>query len=881
MIASPIDPGRAIYIAGVSSNTAASRVGARIAGELQRFGATVRIIQLAPNPADPTETAFLRRPPAGAEPGSFGSPAGLHAVGLKAQIAAGRDRDDYVLLIGGDAERDAEGYLAAASADATLLVVEAGVTTRQALRAVAHEVGLAPTTLLGAVIVTPERGPAPSTAGFTGSTGPGVDSRHDAQREGGSTPINAAARAFIGPPCDRSDPTRRAAAARGLRSVGRCGPQARAAAATRLAARRAAVPVPAVVGAGGRQFAFMIFTVPMLVHLSRAGRSAAPGVRGLGAVPVLVRALPGHAAVHGAELHVGDTQRAGDQHRHQFAQLICATITMIYIGNLPVAEVSQRRIQKWLSILFVVTVAGGLLGLASPYFQFTAPLEHLLPHTIRSNYYAISLIHPNAAQVQNVLGYQSPRPAAPWSYTNYWANNLSILLVWFCLYMWYPANFRRRTTLVAVMGLAIVTIVYSLNRGLWFGLVASLVFLIAAVARSGDFRSALATIALIPILVVTFLATPLHTIVSSRASHGTSNDIRAFLDADAFKGALASPIMGWGGTRKATGSAQSIAVGPSAACPKCGSAPIGSTGQIWEVMFDEGFVGVILYVGFFLMIWWQLRRDRSAIGAAARLVVWLALLYTVFYNNLPVALTLVMISIVMSWRNLIPPARAPNRLRSREIVDSAERLEDARATVSFLFPGARLVRAGRGWRAEPGRAFTVAPSIHHARLLLPRAPGDAAATALRVRRPAQHRGRWGYRGYAGLMSLTGGRGLGPTFVVEAPDEVRRPGIDDHLGEVLAEPVAVAMHPRRPGPIANRCCRRWSVAAEVRPFRQGRDQSADPTAGDPRGGGVATSRGPAARIDLGADRDRQHRLQRPHRARHGAVAGLAMGRRPTR
>jgi len=156
--------------------------------------------------------------------------------------------------------------------------------------------------------------------------------------------------------------------------------------------------------------------------------------------------------------------------------------------------------------------------------------------------------------------------------------------------------------------------------------------------------------------VVTFLATPLHTIVSSRASHGTSNDIRAFLDADAFKGALASPIMGWGGTRKATGSAQSIAVGPSAACPKCGSAPIGSTGQIWEVMFDEGFVGVILYVGFFLMIWWQLRRDRSAIGAAARLVVWLALLYTVFYNNLPVALTLVMISIAMSWRNLIPPA---------------------------------------------------------------------------------------------------------------------------------------------------------------------------------------------------------------------------------
>jgi len=422
-----------------------------------------------------------------------------------------------------------------------------------------------------------------------------------------------------------------------------------------LAAPLCLYPLWWVLGVG--QFAFMIFTVPMVVHLWRRRPIKLPPAFGVWALflfwYVLCLVMLPFTAPNSTS---GTLSGRAISIVIEFAQLICATITMIYIGNLPVAEVSQRRIQKWLSILFVVTVAGGLLGLASPYFQFTAPLEHLLPHTIRSNYYAISLIHPNAAQVQNVLGYQSPRPAAPWSYTNYWANNLSILLVWFCLYMWYPAKFRRRTTLVAVMGLAIVTIVYSLNRGLWFGLVASLVFLIAAVARSGDFRSALATIALIPILVVTFLATPLHTIVSSRASHGTSNDIRAFLDADAFKGALASPIMGWGGTRKATGSAQSIAVGPSAACPKCGSAPIGSTGQIWEVMFDEGFVGVILYVGFFLMIWWQLRRDRSAIGAAARLVVWLALLYTVFYNNLPVALTLVMISIAMSWRNLIPPA---------------------------------------------------------------------------------------------------------------------------------------------------------------------------------------------------------------------------------
>jgi hypothetical protein len=403
------------------------------------------------------------------------------------------------------------------------------------------------------------------------------------------------------------------------------------------------------------QFAFVLFAIPMARELHRRRPIKLPPAFGfwllyllwyflsLVMIPLKApNALSG--SVTGRVISV--TLEA--------IELGSATITLLYVGNLSTREVPQRRIEKWLSVLFVVTVLGGVLALAAPYFQFTSPVERLLPHAIRSNFYARSLVHPNAAQVQNVLGFTAPRPAAPWSFTNYWANNLSILFVWFCLYMWVPKGFWRRVMLLIGAGGAVVTSVYSLNRGLWFGLIASVAFLIVSLARRGDVRSTLVAVTAIPLVIVTFFLSPLHTVISERAAHGNSNDIRAFLDKAAVAGALRSPVVGWGNTRKAIGSANSIAVGPSASCPTCGNVAIGSTGQLWQVVYSEGIVGALLYFGFFIGIWWRLRQDRSAIGAAARLIVWLTLLYSVFYNNLPVSLTLVMISLALSWRNLLP-----------------------------------------------------------------------------------------------------------------------------------------------------------------------------------------------------------------------------------
>jgi hypothetical protein len=411
---------------------------------------------------------------------------------------------------------------------------------------------------------------------------------------------------------------------------------------------------------GLSQFAFVLFAVPMAWRLRRRRPLKLPPAFGwwmlyllwvLLSLVMLPATAPGttSGSVGGRTLSV----------LVNLAELAGVTVMLLFVGNLSSAELPQRRLLKWLSVLFLVTVAGGVIGMAVPRLAFTSPLEVVLPGWISSNAYASQFLHPAVSQLQG----SGARPSAPWAYTNFWGNNISLLLVWFGIYQWQaPASRRRTRRLVVGVGLALVTIVYSLNRGVWLGVLLSAGFVVWHIWRRGDSRAIVATLVAIPVLLLAFFVTPLHGVVSNRTHSSTtnSNSIRGFLDKAAVDGALESPVLGWGNTRKAIGSAQSVAIGPSPQCPKCGGVSIGSTGQLWAVMFSQGLVGLALYVGFFVMTLWRLRRDTSLIGSGSRLVVVLSVFYLFFYDNLPAALGLTMISIAMSWRQVQDaPVAAP------------------------------------------------------------------------------------------------------------------------------------------------------------------------------------------------------------------------------
>jgi hypothetical protein len=344
---------------------------------------------------------------------------------------------------------------------------------------------------------------------------------------------------------------------------------------------------------------------------------------------------------------------------------LSVTVILLYVGNLTEQQLPRKALVRWLSITFLATVAGGFLGMLFPKFGFTSPVEFLLPDGVAKNNYVKSLVHPNAAQTMFVLGYEAPRPAAPFGYTNTWGNNFSTLMVWFIVGWWVFGGPKRRIATAILLALALVPAVYSLNRGMWLGIAFAAVYIAFRLALRGrlwvvgGLSLALTTTALV------FALSPLQSILTERLSNGHSNRIRQFTTEQSLEVARYSPIIGLGTTRNAEGSAQSITRGKSDSCQRCGNPTLGSNGQIWLLLIANGFVGVVLYYAFFAYGAIRYRGDVTPIGVAGVLILLMSLLYNFYYNALVTPLAFTMIAYGLLWRNDVEHARISQRVDAR------------------------------------------------------------------------------------------------------------------------------------------------------------------------------------------------------------------------
>ena len=202
---------------------------------------------------------------------------------------------------------------------------------------------------------------------------------------------------------------------------------------------------------------------------------------------------------------------------------------------------------------------------------------------------------------------------------------------------------------------------YSLNRGLWIGLVITALWVAIRLFVRGRVLALFAVIAVGALGVIAFAETPLHEVLGARLQHGGSNSIRSFLARASIEGANHSPIIGWGGPRKTIGSNQSIAIGKTPNCKQCGQFSIGSTGQFWTEIFYHGWVGAGFFLAFFGFTIWTFRRDKTVVAQAGIIVDALTFVYMLFYGSMPVALTITMISIGLVWRSRLDALPEPAR----------------------------------------------------------------------------------------------------------------------------------------------------------------------------------------------------------------------------
>ncbi|MDR7279330.1 hypothetical protein [Catenuloplanes atrovinosus] len=327
----------------------------------------------------------------------------------------------------------------------------------------------------------------------------------------------------------------------------------------------------------------------------------------------------------------------------RLVQYLSLTVLLIYAGNLTERELPRRRLVGLLGWLFVVTVAGGLLGVFAGHFAFTSPVELALPAGIRNKGFVQSMVHPYAAQIMDVVGETRPRPAAPWGYTNTWGNNFCLLAGFFVV-----ATRRHRLFAAICLVIALIPVVESLNRGLWIGLGVSVLYV---ALRSGRIALLLGVLAASALLVLVILVSPLGSTVTARLDNGKSDGVRSFLVGRALDGVLHSPVIGYGSTRTTIGGRNSIAVGESSACERCGNFTVGGNGQLWQLLYAHGLTGTVAYLGFFAQGLWRFRRDRSPAGIAASCAIVASFAATLWYNALVTPLAFLFLAYALLWRN--------------------------------------------------------------------------------------------------------------------------------------------------------------------------------------------------------------------------------------
>jgi hypothetical protein len=350
------------------------------------------------------------------------------------------------------------------------------------------------------------------------------------------------------------------------------------------------------------------------------------------------------------------------------------TVVLLWVATLRESELPTRWLFQLLAFMFVVTTAGGLLGVVAPNLDFSSAFELVLPHGLRANSLVRSIVHPGVADVQKVLGFSLARPKAPFPFANTWGSSLALFLPFFVIAWWRDGRLWQRIATPVVLVAALVPTVYSLNRGLWICLAVGVLGYLGLQLTRRRYVPLVVAVTVLLVAAVAFYASPLGTLFQERLAHGHSNERRSNLLVQTVASTLqGSPVVGFGSTRNVQGSFTSIAGGATPTCSACGVPPLGTQGTLWLVIFAEGFGGLLLFLAFFLVAFRRSWRCRTPVEAACAFVLVFFAIQLFVYDLIGTSLFVVMIAIGAVWREQVgtrPPlrydaGRAWRRLRAR------------------------------------------------------------------------------------------------------------------------------------------------------------------------------------------------------------------------
>lgn len=302
----------------------------------------------------------------------------------------------------------------------------------------------------------------------------------------------------------------------------------------------------------------------------------------------------------------------------RFGHLVTAFLVGLYVYNLARDRVPWVRIANPLAAYWLAMVALGWLGVLAPAFSVPSPFEMLLPPGLAGERFITDVARLDATEFNPLSDNPIYRPAAPYPYTNNWGTAYCFLVPFLLAYLTIVRRGRLRVALLVSLPLSLVPAFLTLNRGMFIGLGAGMLYLIAREIGRGRVRLLLPVGALLLAGWVVTLFIPVIDMITDRTSATDTNRDRFDLYVQTWQAVLHSPLLGFGQ--------------PNSVDTTHAAEPLGTQGMIWQVLYSHGIPATICVYLLFAVI---ARRMAAAVTPAG---LWLsalpviAVVVTPFYS---------------------------------------------------------------------------------------------------------------------------------------------------------------------------------------------------------------------------------------------------------
>lgn len=264
-------------------------------------------------------------------------------------------------------------------------------------------------------------------------------------------------------------------------------------------------------------------------------------------------------------------------------------------------------------------------------FAITTPVELLLPESMTGNRGIRALVHSHATEFNPLSRDPYYRTAAPYPYTNNWGTGLAVLVPCVLCYLSSVRTGALRIALLVSLPLALIPAFLTLDRGMFIGSGAGLVYLGLRALLRGDVRLIAAIGAVGALAWVATLVVPVGDLITDRVENTDSTRDRADLYVQTIQEVRQSPFLGYGGPRLAdtTHAAE----------------PLGTQGQVWLMTYSHGIPALLIFIAFFLVIAWRTAAAVSTPGRWLSVIPVIALVITPFYGFTDVNLSVMFFGI--------------------------------------------------------------------------------------------------------------------------------------------------------------------------------------------------------------------------------------------